>query len=218
MTYFNRRDALEAQNRLHNVKTLPGVSTPICYCHQADTLYCHDIFMPTALLIRPAIQSNFTIYESNAMSWHENDMTHCDMTYHDMAGECITPPTGSRPVHCPSSLLTILPRNFVELTFTRFSKEPDCFKIFSFFAMSCQIFKFLCQSQKGEKQFNTHAFWHHKNPSPFVLKKNKQTEIPRSYLYYLSWIYQLVFPCSDCVCRYVLPCSRLSTLWHLSVF
>jgi len=24
VTYFNRRDALEAQNRLHNVKTLPG--------------------------------------------------------------------------------------------------------------------------------------------------------------------------------------------------
>ena len=112
-------------------------------------------------------------------------MTHCDMTYHDMAGESITPPTGSRPVHCPSPLLTILPRNFVELTFTRFSKEPDCFKIFSFFAMSRQIFKFLCQSLKREKQFNTHAFRHHKNPSPFVLKKKNKQKSLVLYLYYL---------------------------------
>ena len=172
--------------------------------------------MPTALLIRPAIQSNFTIWiqcHAMKMTWHV--VTQCDMTYHDMAGECITPPTGSRPVHCPSPLLTILPRNFVELTFTRFSKEPDCFKIFSFSVMIRQIFKFLCQSQRGEKQFKTHAFWHHKNPSQFVFYKQLKSLI---HIYYLSWIYQVVFPCSDCVCRYVLPCSRLSTLWHLSVF
>ena len=38
VTYFNRRDALEAQNRLHNVKILPGVSSFSCCatsCHQA---------------------------------------------------------------------------------------------------------------------------------------------------------------------------------------
>merc|ERR1719180_126508 len=29
VTYFSRRDALEAQNRLHNVKTLPGMHHPI---------------------------------------------------------------------------------------------------------------------------------------------------------------------------------------------
>merc|ERR1719458_1115935 len=29
VTYFNRRDALEAQNRLHNVKTLPGMHHPL---------------------------------------------------------------------------------------------------------------------------------------------------------------------------------------------
>ena len=27
VTYYTRRDALEAQNRLHNIKVLPGVSS-----------------------------------------------------------------------------------------------------------------------------------------------------------------------------------------------
>ena len=185
VTYFNRRDALEAQNRLHNVKTLPGVSSfhlvlPHAVRPCCGTFYILS-FYATASLIRPAIQSSIMIWiqyhETIKMTWHY--VTHCDMAYHDMAGECITPPTGSRPVHCPSPLLTILPRNFVELTFTRFSKEPDCFKIFSFFAMSRQIFKFLCQSQKGEKQFNTHAFLHHKNPVHLFRRriKNKQKSL-----------------------------------------
>ena len=132
------------------------------------------------------------------------------MTYHDMAaGECITPLTGSRPVHCPSPLLTILPRNFVELTFTRFSKEPDCFKIFSFSSMSRQIFKFLCQSQKEEKNNPTRMLFD-TTRIPVQLVFFFQKKLPRLHP---SWIYQVLFPlvltvsAANLCCR-VLDCPR----------
>ena len=119
------------------------------------------------------------------MTWHY--VTHCDMAYHDMAGECITPPTGSRPVHCPSPLLTILPRNFVELTFTRFSKEPDCSKIFSFSSMNRKIFKFLCQSQKEKKNNSTcMPFRYHKNSRLIFLERKNPFHIYAEYIKFCS--------------------------------
>ena len=146
-------------------------------------------------------------------------MTHCDMTYHDMAGECITPPTGSRPVHCPSPLLTILPRNFVELTFTRFSKESDCSK---YFHSSRWVAKYSNSyvNLREEKHNSTRMLFNTKYPSPLFSWKKKSL-ILISPLNISSFV--------PCVCRAVLlfsrscprcdlcPCSRCITLfkWNL---
>ena len=99
VTYFNRRDALEAQNRLHNVKTLPGVSTISCATTSSrQALVWHIvcivmIFQAYSLVDKTCYSvKNIEYYD---MTWH--CVLHRDMTSHVMAEEWITSPEGQVP-------------------------------------------------------------------------------------------------------------------------